>query len=62
MTTNAEIRASELLLKGVISEMPKKQRQQVADVAQRLRHIIHQHGDIGVIALSLVSCDYFKEN
>lgn len=62
MTTQAELRASELLIKGVISEMPEKQRQQVADVAESLRRIIDQHGDIGVIALTLVSCDYFKEN
>lgn len=58
---NAEINAHRLMLKGLISDMPDEDQAKVAQAQEDLRRVVAKYGDLGVVALSLVSLDAARE-
>lgn len=47
-------RAEQLLLKGMLSELPEAQRAHIELVAEQLRQVIKDAGDDGFMALAIV--------
>ena len=48
------------MLKGVISELPVEQRKKIEELQQQITEIVKKEGDIGMIALSVVSLELSK--
>lgn len=44
-----------MLIRGLIASMSQREQEQVNGVADQLRTLIIQHGDAGVIAMTLVA-------
>jgi len=47
-------RAEQLLLKGLMSELPEAQRAHIELVAEQLRQLLRDAGDDGLMALAIV--------
>lgn len=43
-----------LVLKGIITELPEDRRQKVESCAEKLRQVVAEYGQHGLIALALV--------
>lgn len=54
---NSGARVAFLILKGIISEMPEADRAVIADCADQLKSIVAAHGDVGLLALALVTAE-----
>jgi hypothetical protein len=50
-------RAQLLLLRGVLSELPKAQQKKIEAIAGTIRRIIEANGDEGLMALALVGAE-----
>lgn len=46
-----------MVLKGVVSELPETQRNQVHSAADKIRAVVADAGDVGGIALALVGSE-----
>jgi len=51
-----------LMLKGMLSEATPEEQAQVAAAAEELRAVVDKHGDLGRVALSLVSLEMSIED
>lgn len=51
-----------LLIRHVIAELPEKDRVGVSLAATKLREILMQHNDHGLLALALVSAEHAAED
>jgi len=46
-----------LLLKGIISELPEEQQQEIEIAAQKIRDVMNEHGELAIFSLTMVSLE-----
>lgn len=54
-------RVNLIMIRGLVASMAPADQDRVKAAAEQLRALINQHGDAGVIALSLVAAERFVE-
>jgi len=51
----------ELMLLGVVSKMSEEDRNSVEEAKRNILNLVRSYGDIGIIALTLVSFEFIEE-
>ena len=46
-----------LIIKGIVSELPDDQREACEEVAEHIRRVIKQAGEVGLLAVALVAAE-----
>lgn len=59
--TERKSHLEELMLLGVVSKMPEEDRNNVEDARRNILNLVRSYGDVGVIALTLVSFEFMGE-